>query len=165
MLNKCIMVNKVFTKAQQLTRLDQARLDRSYSSNRANWCEYVKTVEHDGWHVLSDHVPVTTTILLQEGAPPGKKRSTSFKMDVSLLHRPEVMNKVKEAWEEESCPNTDPRIRWDLCLQKVKKVLQDKKWKRAFDKKSKGILADQLWLIRKEAKSLLCFGSNLILVI
>lgn len=65
-------------------------------------------------------------------------------MDPSLLKGPSVMDKVKVAW-----PNIDPLVKWDLCLQKVKKILQDEKWRRALDRKNRGILVDRLSLLKQ----------------
>lgn len=136
-------------QAKSLIRFDQARLDRSYSSNQVSWTEYIKAVEHDGRQVLSNHILVTIIIMLKEGEPPSKKCNTYFKMDVSLLWGPGVMDKVQAAWEE-CLPNTNPRVRWGLCLQKVKKILKAKKWRRALDKRDRGILADRLLILKRE---------------
>lgn len=49
----------VFTRqARSGLRIDQARLDWGYSSNRGSWHSFVCVLEHDNRETLSDHIPI-----------------------------------------------------------------------------------------------------------
>ncbi|CAM6129539.1 unnamed protein product [Calypogeia fissa] len=107
-------------------RFDQARLDRVYCNNRASWCSHISLIEHDDRQSLSDHIPVVVTIVLKDDSNDTRKHFNYFKMDVALLHDPEVM-KAKEVWGSSHTPGRDPRVHWDLAWGRVKKVLMTEK--------------------------------------
>lgn len=84
-----------YTRQQHcLDRIDQSMLDRLYSSLSASWCSFVKFVEHDGQEALSDHIPITTTLVIKESFATTRRRGTYLKMDANILDDPEILRQV-----------------------------------------------------------------------
>lgn len=93
-------------------RLDQSRLDRIYSSNRGGWFHHVKVLEHDGHQTLSDPIPMTITLVLEEEPVQGRRKGTYLKMDHSFLEDEDFRSKVQIEWDQCQADNAqaDPRI-------------------------------------------------------
>lgn len=66
-------------------RFDQARLDRAYASNRDNWFAYASRLEHDDRQTLSNHIPMTFKVELQEPQREDRRKSSYLKMDHNFL--------------------------------------------------------------------------------
>ncbi|KAL3698385.1 hypothetical protein R1sor_012461 [Riccia sorocarpa] len=94
-------------------RLDQSRLDRLYISNRGEWIEVIRTVEHQGASSLSDHVPIGAVLVLEKKnrAEDRRKTVSYFKMRASLFTRPEVMQEAEEEWRKHPVWAKDERKR------------------------------------------------------
>ncbi|KAL3695702.1 hypothetical protein R1sor_009778 [Riccia sorocarpa] len=70
-------------------RLDQARLDRCYVTNRGDWLFLIDEMLHDGSSSLADHIPVKVNLVLQ-GEVLSEGRKSYYKMDASLLNKEEI---------------------------------------------------------------------------
>lgn len=96
-------------------RFDQSRLNRIYASNHGSWFASSNLLEHDNCQTLSDHILVTTSIVLKEPPLQGRRKGTYLKMDVDFMANDAFKQKVKEEWEKSqlSLSQFDVRIRWD----------------------------------------------------
>lgn len=110
-------------QAQHGGRFNQARLDRSYNSERMDWFEYVREVLHGTTQTLSDHQPMVTRIALTMTEEPCRKCSLYMKMDVTELRSDGTKEKVKAAWEEQMKEGRDVRFNWEIGWKAIKKVL------------------------------------------
>ncbi|KAL3679136.1 hypothetical protein R1sor_022092 [Riccia sorocarpa] len=82
-------------------RLDQARLDRLYFTNRGRWIARAVNLLHDDHEALSDHIPIVADIRLAGYASTRKKKRDRYlKMDVDTLKDPVRRELAKLAWLE-----------------------------------------------------------------
>lgn len=78
--------------------LDQARTDIIYASNRGNWFDHTRTIKHDSRQVLSEHIPVTTLIIMKDLESGGLRKGTYLKMDHTFLDSESFKESIKEVW-------------------------------------------------------------------
>ncbi|KAL3683766.1 hypothetical protein R1sor_001788 [Riccia sorocarpa] len=114
-----------FTRfARRRNRIDTSRLDRVYVSHGAQWIEAVRKITHFGSNVLSDHVPVSVEIQLVP-AEGNRKIESYFKANPWELKVPEVMQKIREAWGDETEIVKDERRKWARSWARVRKVMKE----------------------------------------
>ncbi|KAL3701890.1 hypothetical protein R1sor_019912 [Riccia sorocarpa] len=95
----------------RVDRIEFARLDRVYFS--------------DGKSGLSDHFPIRLEIQLEEKCQDLNTRWQSyFKFRIQEMQSEEVKEKLKETWAAHPKSIVDPRVRWEVAWNKIKKVLQ-----------------------------------------
>ncbi|KAL3689980.1 hypothetical protein R1sor_016289 [Riccia sorocarpa] len=110
-------------------RYDHARLDRFYLTGAGQWTHLIERVQHHSDHVISDHTPITLTCQLAPQQDGSRKLKTYFKMELQLLKRRGVMQKVREAWNNHPSDAGNPQRRWMPGWLRIKRVLKDEKTK------------------------------------
>ncbi|KAL3679018.1 hypothetical protein R1sor_021974 [Riccia sorocarpa] len=114
-------------------RFDQSWLDRFYLSGSGEWVYHIRSVDHQGARVLSDHVPVSLEVRLQPEEAASRPRRSYFKMEFKTLMRVEVLERAKAVWQAHPTWAKDKRKRWAFALGRIRKLLMDV---REEDKKS-----------------------------
>ncbi|KAL3675581.1 hypothetical protein R1sor_025529 [Riccia sorocarpa] len=107
-------------------RIDQARLDRCYLSERGEWAFMVSEMEHYGACSLSDHVPVRIAIIL-EGERREDRRKSYFKMGANSMKNSETVEAVRQAWGRHPAWAKEDRRRWVMAWDRVREVLIQQK--------------------------------------
>jgi exonuclease III len=92
-------------QAKSGSRQDSSRLDCCYGSNRGEWFQVVRQIDHDGRETLSDHAPI---VIQFEFSPPDSgrlKKGTYFKFDGTYLQDPDFKELAARAWgaPDEGC--------------------------------------------------------------
>lgn len=103
----------VFTcQAICCARFDQSRLDRILSRNRGSWYGHIHCLEHDSRQTLSDHIPITATIILKEELDLGRRKGTYAKMDHTFLECEDFQASIQIEWDEAQAyyDRVDPRL-------------------------------------------------------
>ncbi|KAL3693816.1 hypothetical protein R1sor_007467 [Riccia sorocarpa] len=108
-------------------RFDCARLDRFYLTNRGEWCDSIKQVKHYSDQLLSDHIPISMDLQLVQDDDANWKPRSYFKMNSSLFHKPEVLEAVKETWEEHPPFCRSSQKKWELAWGRVKQILRQER--------------------------------------
>ncbi|KAL3699502.1 hypothetical protein R1sor_017524 [Riccia sorocarpa] len=142
-----------FTRmAQKEGRFVGSRLDRVYLTSGAGWIHHVKEVCHHNSSRLSDHLPISAVLQVQQEEE-GHRNESYFKMDFYQLLRPEIREKAKVAWESEAETVKDSRRRWARGWQRVKKVLQDVRKENEFNRRADGNLVEEITWRRERLTS------------
>ncbi|KAL3677332.1 hypothetical protein R1sor_027280 [Riccia sorocarpa] len=82
-------------------------------------------LNHDGSSGLSDHYPIVGEFQLNP-APHSTERvwRTYFKFRTDEMRSEPVRSQVEQAWRDHPKGVTDPRVKWELCWRRVKRVMQ-----------------------------------------
>ncbi|KAL2635666.1 hypothetical protein R1flu_007145 [Riccia fluitans] len=104
-------------------RFDQARLDRIYISGRGQWAQHVSLVRHYSQRVLSDHTPVSATLVYKQ--PKTRKITSYFKMDPIMMTQPGAKETIERIWNEHPQWAKDGRKKWFLAWGRVGKALRE----------------------------------------
>ncbi|KAL3682940.1 hypothetical protein R1sor_000962 [Riccia sorocarpa] len=105
-------------------QIEFSRLDRLYLSAGADWVESVEELQHDGRCGLSDHFPIVLTIKTEKEEAQPRPWRTYFKCRTEDLQREGIKEEMKAGWSNHPISVRDPRVRWDLGWQRLKKILQ-----------------------------------------
>lgn len=94
-----IRIGPFFTwQARKKHCYDQSRLDRSYSSLRNSWCQYIDELAHNGCQTLSDHIPISCTFVLNNPLISSRRKGSYFKVDNNIINVEELEENIKEMW-------------------------------------------------------------------
>lgn len=138
-------------------RFNQSRIDRSYSSNRGSWVEFVREVIHDATQSLSDHHPSLVRIALLPFEQNGQRKSSYMKLDALELSVESTNIALKLAWDEQMIDGRDPCINWELGWKAICKEIKKISKARAETEKNQPNLDEQLY----ELRLAICLDQNL----
>ncbi|KAL3692700.1 hypothetical protein R1sor_006351 [Riccia sorocarpa] len=106
-------------------RLDQSRIDRCYISERGEWIHTILKEDHDGSCSLSDHIPITIQLKLIDVDTEGVRPTSYFKMNAKFMKSQDLVQKVKEIWNQHPVWAHDQRKKWLLALGRIRLVFKD----------------------------------------
>lgn len=79
---------------------------------------------------LSDHIPVVCTFALTKPQQSGVRKSSYYKMDVSIIDSQDMLSRIEEVWQAQLVVNRDARVIWDLARADIRRFLQSEQKKR-----------------------------------
>ncbi|KAL3697231.1 hypothetical protein R1sor_011307 [Riccia sorocarpa] len=127
-IDAVIQRGPVFTRqAQRRGRLDRARLDRVYITDRGAWIDHVAFIQHFGGVTTADHIPVLVKLILEQSEGSSKPARSYFKLNDNVLKEQGNMEEVKRLWEDHDPSCADPRRKWREAWSRVKKWCQQHK--------------------------------------
>ncbi|KAL3691247.1 hypothetical protein R1sor_004898 [Riccia sorocarpa] len=106
--------------------LDQARLNRVYFSNSANWIQEVTRLTHECNSALSDHQSVIMELVLHRRSTQRWKNNDQYvKMDADTMANAERRKQIQRVWEEGWRMSPDPVMAWELGWGKVRDLYME----------------------------------------
>ncbi|KAL3693786.1 hypothetical protein R1sor_007437 [Riccia sorocarpa] len=116
-----------FTKqAKAGRRLDRSRLDRVYLTDGGKWLAHIAEIQHYGGHIVGDHIPVRSKLILQaRPEEQGQRKFSYFKLNANVLKQPEAREEVKRIWQDHAPEVTDARSRWSQGWARIRKFCRE----------------------------------------
>ncbi|KAL3676110.1 hypothetical protein R1sor_026058 [Riccia sorocarpa] len=107
---------------------------------------------HD--QVISDHVPISFLCQLSKQGSDTCKPKSYYKMDVRILNRPGVLQKVQSAWDNHPPDAGNPQRKFQLAWIRVREVLKQESQKANEENRTSYDAVNELRLLRSLFRSL-----------
>ncbi|KAL3679732.1 hypothetical protein R1sor_022688 [Riccia sorocarpa] len=123
-LDQCRIGSQFTRQALREGRVDKARLDRVYLNKSAAWIDHVQEVEHFPNKSISDHGPVSAKLQLVPREDQTGPKANYFKLNYLELKDPDILRRIREAWEDEKLIVQDARRRWMRGWGRIRQTLR-----------------------------------------